>query len=202
MRWSRLTVSGADVLPRSGPVLLLANHDSYWDPIAIAVAAGDRRPIRAMAKSTLWKNKVVGRLMTDMGHIPVVRATSNETAVDTARDALEAGVCIGVFPEGTRSLGRPLRARSGAGRLALAVPEAELVCVRVVGATDVVRFPHRPRITVEFFRPAGGPLRPGESPADLMQRLLEEIRSGAPGTVPGRRRKAAKYRAELSTNAG
>jgi 1-acyl-sn-glycerol-3-phosphate acyltransferase len=191
--WSRMSVAGLDCLPTSGPTLVLSNHDSYWDPIAIAVAARPRRQIRALAKSTLWKVGFVGRLMDSMGHIPIDRRAANEAAVGTAIDALAAGACIGVFPEGTRSLGTPLRARSGAGRLAIAVPDATIVCVRVRGATDVVRLPKRPRIAVEFFRPSGGGVRPGESAGDLMSRLLAEIRRGAPYSIPGRRRTAARY---------
>ena len=102
-----------------------------------------------------------------------------------------------MFPEGTRSLGRVLRARSGVGRLAEAVPEAAIVCVRTIGSADVVRFPVRPRISVDFYLPRGGGMQPGENAAALSQRLLDELREGAPREIPGRRRTAAKYRAAL-----
>jgi 1-acyl-sn-glycerol-3-phosphate acyltransferase len=98
--WSRMRVAGLDQLPQSGPTLLIANHDSYWDPIAIAVAARPRRQIRALAKSTLWKVGFIGRLMDSMGHIPIDRKAANEAAVDVAIEALRSGECIGVFPEG------------------------------------------------------------------------------------------------------
>ncbi len=182
-----------------GPVLLVGNHDSYWDPIAVAVAAGPVRQVHALAKSTLWKNKLVGALMTEMGHIPVERAASNAAAMRAAVAALHEGKCIGVFPEATRSLGRELRARSGVGRLAQVVPEATIVCVRVTGSVDVVRVPKRPHIDVEFYRPAGGALQPGESAVGFAQRLLDEVRDGAPRQIPGRRRTAAKYRQRLAT---
>jgi 1-acyl-sn-glycerol-3-phosphate acyltransferase len=198
MRWSRMRVTGVECLPREGPVLLVADHDSYWDPIAIAVAARRVRPIRALAKSTLWKNKLVGSLMTKMGQIPVERAASNVQAMQTAVEELRSGACIGVFPEGTRSLGRELRARTGVGRLAEAVPEAVVVCVRTNGSVDVVRLPKRPSITVEFYRPAGGPMQPGESPRQFADRLLVELRAGAPRELPGRRRTAAKFAAKAA----
>jgi 1-acyl-sn-glycerol-3-phosphate acyltransferase len=197
MWWSRLEVIGLDNLPSDGPVLLVADHDSYWDPMAIAVAAAPVRQIHALAKSTLWKNKFVGAIMTNTGQIPIERGVSNEQALTRAIEELRNGACIGVFPEGTRSLGRELRARSGVGRLAEAVPDATIVCVRTNGSTDVVRWPKRPRITVEFYRPAGGGLQPGESAAEFADRLLAELRSSAPREVPGRTRAAAKYRAEL-----
>ncbi len=195
--WSRLDVTGLDVLPRSGPTLLVADHDSYWDPIAIGVAARDVRQIRALAKSTLWKTPVTAAFMGGMGHIPVHRGTSNAEALSTAVAELRDGACIGMFPEGTRSLGRELRARSGVGRLAEQVPEAAVVCVRTIGSVDVVRVPRRPSIRVEFYLPAGGGLQPDESATEFGERLLAELRSGAPREIPGRRRTAAKHRARL-----
>jgi 1-acyl-sn-glycerol-3-phosphate acyltransferase len=196
--WSRLSVSGLDCLPASGPTLIVADHDSYWDPIAIAVAARDKRQIRAMAKSSMWRTPVAAAFMNGMGHIPVVRGVSNEDAMATAVEELAKGACIGMFPEGTRSLGRELRARSGVGRLAEAVPEATVVCVRTNGSTDVVRVPKRPSVSVEFFLPKGGQLQPGESAADFSDRLLAELRDGAPREIPGRKRTAAKHRAQAA----
>lgn len=195
--WSRLSVSGLGCLPATGPVIVVADHDSYWDPIAIAVAARDVRPIRALAKSSLWKNKIVAAFMNGMGHIPVTRGVSNEEAMTVAIEELANGTCIGMFPEGTRSLGRELRARSGVGRLAEAVPEATVVCVRTNGSVDVVRAPKRPSVSVEFFLPRGGQLQDGESAADFSDRLLGELRESAPREIPGRKRTAAKYRAKV-----
>ncbi|HVU92346.1 MAG TPA: lysophospholipid acyltransferase family protein [Jatrophihabitans sp.] len=193
--WSRMDVTGLECLPATGPVLLVADHDSYWDPIAIAVAAAPVRSIRALAKSTLWKNPIAARVLDGMGQIPIERGGSNAASMADAIAALRGGACIGVFPEGTRSLGRPLRARSGVGRLAQEVPEATVVCVRVNGTVDVVRFPHRPKVRVEFYRPAGGGRQPDETAIGFAKRLLAELREGAPPEVPGRRRTAAKFRA-------
>jgi 1-acyl-sn-glycerol-3-phosphate acyltransferase len=189
-RWGRLEVHGLDVLPASGPVLLAGNHDSYWDPVAIGVAALPRRQIRALAKSSLWKIAGLGRVLDGMGQIPVERGTSDQAAIARAVEELRGGACIGIFPEGTRSLGRTLRARSGFGRLAAAVPEAEVVCAAVSGTVDIPRFPKRPRVRVRFFRPADGGLAHGEEAAALAMRLLEEIRAHAPIAVAGRRPKA------------
>lgn len=195
--WSRLRVRGLEHLPTSGPTLLVSNHDSYWDPIAIGVAARPRRQVRALSKSTIWKYRPIGAVMNGMGHIPIERGKGDAHAMDEAIRQLRGGVCIGIFPEGTRSKGRSLRARSGTGRLALAVPEATIVCVRVLGTTDVVRLPKRPVVSVEFFPPAAGPPQPGETAAEFSERLLVEIRDGAPRAVPGRTRTERKFRAEL-----
>lgn len=186
--WGRLEVSGLEHLPASGPVLLAGNHDSYWDPVAIGIAGLPRRQIQALAKSSLWKVRGLGRVLDGMGQIPIDRGAGDAGALDHAIEELRAGACIGVFPEGTRSLGRELRARSGFGRLAEAVPEARIVCVTAAGTVDIARFPTRPRIGVRFFAPSGGERLPGESAAELSVRLLAEIRKAAPIAAAGRGR--------------
>jgi 1-acyl-sn-glycerol-3-phosphate acyltransferase len=178
--WGRLEVFGLEHLPASGPVLLAGNHDSYWDPVAVGISALRRRQIRALAKSSMWKIRGLDRVLDGMGQIPIDRGAGDARALDRAISELRAGACIGVFPEGTRSLGRELRARSGFGRLAAAVPEARVVCCTVVGTTDITSFPKRPRIAVRFFTPAGGGLVNGETPGELSARLLAEIRAQAP----------------------
>jgi 1-acyl-sn-glycerol-3-phosphate acyltransferase len=178
--WGRMEVSGLEHLPADGPVLLAGNHDSYWDPVAVGIAGLPRRQIQALAKSSLWKIRGLDKVLDGMGQIPIDRGAGDARALDRAVEELRAGACIGVFPEGTRSLGRELRARSGFGRLAAAVPEAQVVCCTVVGTTDITSFPKRPRIAVRFFTPAGGGLVDGESPGELSARLLAEIREQAP----------------------
>ncbi|MCW2966622.1 MAG: 1-acyl-sn-glycerol-3-phosphate acyltransferase, partial [Solirubrobacteraceae bacterium] len=185
--WGRMEVSGLEHMPLTGPVLLAGNHDSYWDPIAIGIAGLPRRQIHALAKSSLWKPGL-GKVLDGMGQIPIDRGKGDAVALERAIAELRRGACIGIFPEGTRSKGRVLRARSGFGRLAAEVPEAQVVCVAVAGTTDLPRFPKRPRVTVQFFTPEGGGLQPGESPADLGARLLAQARALAPISAAGRRR--------------
>src|SRR3954469_1315234 len=200
--WGRLEVEGLEHMPESGPVLLAGNHDSYWDPIAVGMAGMRGRQIPALAKSSLWK-PVIGRVLDGMGQIPIERGKGDASALSAAIERLRAGACIGVFPEGTRSLGRTLRARSGVGRLAEAVPEAEVVCCTVTGTTDIAHFPkRRPKIRVRFFKPVGGGLQPGESAADLGVRLLEEIRADAPISAAGGRKKSERRMREAAAGGG
>jgi 1-acyl-sn-glycerol-3-phosphate acyltransferase len=195
--WGRLQVEGLELMPEHGPVLLAGNHDSYWDPISIGIAARPKRQIRALAKRELWKIRGLDKVLDGMGQIPIDRGAGDAHALDTAISELRRGSCIGVFPEGTRSLGRTLRAKSGFGRLAEAVPEAQIVCCTVTGTTDIPRFPHpRPQVKVRFFLPEGGGMQPGESPGEFAARLLEEIRRTAPIDAAGRKKKRAKRTAD------
>jgi 1-acyl-sn-glycerol-3-phosphate acyltransferase len=185
--WGRMRVEGLDSLPRSGPVLLAGNHDSQMDPVAVGVAANRHRQIRALAKAQLWDVRGLGPILNGMGQVPIRRGQGDRGALDAAIEALRAGHCIGIFPEGTRSKGRELRVRSGIGHLAAAVPESTIVCVAATGTTDFARFPKRPRAEVRFFRPAGGDFGPGEDPTEFAIRVMNEIRAIAPITASGRR---------------
>jgi 1-acyl-sn-glycerol-3-phosphate acyltransferase len=186
--WARIDVSGVETLPESGPLLVVGNHDSHWDPVMIGFGARKRRMIRALAKSQLWEVKGLAPVLNGMGQIPIVRGAGDAQALANAVEALREGSCVGVFPEGTRSRGKVLRARSGAGRLALEVPEAHVSCVAITGTADLTGFPRRPRIKVRFFDPAGGQPRPDEDPAALSARLLAEIRAIAPPALSYRKR--------------
>lgn len=186
--WGRLEVEGLEALPTEGPVLVVGNHDSHWDPVAVGVAAIRRRQIKALAKSTLWDVRGLSPVLDGMGQIPIERGAGDAAALSRAIEELRAGACIGVFPEGTRSRGEVLRARSGVGRLALEVPEAQLVCVAIEGTSEMTGFPRRPRLRTRFFEPAGGQAQPGEEPGEIAARLLAEIRERVPPSISWRKR--------------
>jgi 1-acyl-sn-glycerol-3-phosphate acyltransferase len=189
--WGRLKVEGAEIVPRSGPVLLVPNHDSQWDPVVVALALRRRRRLRYLARASLWKIPGLGPILYAIGQIPIERGSGDAGALEKAVDALREGEAICVFPEGKLSGGERLRARSGVGRLAGWCPDVRVILCAVEGATDYVRFPRRPRVRVSFFEPATGQPRPGEEPGELAARLLEELRERVPPAPSGRRRRQA-----------
>lgn len=188
--WGRLEVEGLETLPERGPLLVVGNHDSHWDPVMVGIAAIGRRQIRALAKAELWNVRGLGPILNGMGQVPIERGAGDRQALQQAIETLRAGACIGVFPEGTRSRGKVLRARSGVGRLALEVPETQITLVAIEGTTDLTGFPRRPRIRVRFFDPIGGQARPGEDPTDLSMRLLAELRAIVPPSISYRKRRS------------
>src|ERR1700721_4085923 len=121
--WGRLRVTGVELLPLEGPLLVVGDHDSYWDTVATGIAGLARRQIRALAKSSMWRNKLLGAVLTGMGQIPIERGSGDSGALDRAIEELRKGACIGIYPEGTRSLIRSLRRKKGIGYIARAVPE-------------------------------------------------------------------------------
>jgi len=186
--WGGLRVEGLETLPESGPVLVVGNHDSHWDPVMVGISAIRRRQIKALAKAELWDVRGLAPILNGMGQIPIERGAGDAGALARAIEELRRGACIGVFPEGTRSRGKVLRARSGVGRLALEVPEARLVCVAIEGTSDLTGFPKRPKLRIRFFEPAGGQAQPGEEAGELAVRLLAEIRALVPPSISARKR--------------
>ena len=121
----RLTVTGGEV-PRTGPVLLVANHpNSLIDPAMVATAA--RRPVRFLAKSSLFSHPAVGWLVRGAGAIPVYRQQDNPAEMRrnlemfrAVHAALAEGAAIAIFPEGiSHSQPSVTPLKTGAARIAL-----------------------------------------------------------------------------------
>ena len=142
-----------EALP-SGPLLVVANHDSLADPFFLGTALA--RPLRFVAKEELWDNRLVGRMVDALGGIPVRRGRGDLEAMAAAADALRAGDAVALFPQGTvlGDEGRPWH--RGAARLALATG-APIVPVRMVGADRALRpgsrLPRRARVRIVVGEP-------------------------------------------------
>jgi len=87
--------------PRTGGVLVVANHQSYLDPILAAV--GMPRPFHPMARNSLFRFAPFVWLIRSLNAFPVRRGTADLAAVKEALRRLKAGGVVLVFPEGTRT---------------------------------------------------------------------------------------------------
>ena len=113
-----------------------------------------------------------------MGQIPIDRGKGDARALERAIEELRKGACIGIFLEGTRSLGRSCARGAASDGWPRRCPRRQIVACTVTGTTDIPRFPKRPHVKVRFFRPAA--LDEGIPRRELPVPLLEEIRSTAP----------------------
>ena len=115
---------GQDRIPREGGVVLVANHISNADPLALGqyVAYSGRWP-RFMAKRSLFTVPGLGAMLRRVGQIPVDRSSGQGgDSLAAAAVALRAGRAVVVYPEGTITREPnlwPMRGRTGAARLAL-----------------------------------------------------------------------------------
>ncbi len=127
-RWE---VSGRENVPSSGPVVVCANHRSYWDPPILGCALP--RPVWFMAKEELFRIPLFGRLITALGAFPVRRGAADLAALRRALSLLREGRAVGVFPEGRRVFGDEVAdGRAGAVLLAAATG-APIVPVAICG---------------------------------------------------------------------
>lgn len=115
---------GMENVPRTGGLIVAANHISEADPLALCyyLWASGHYPV-FLAKSTLFGHGFVARVIRGTGQIPVNRDAGAATALKPAEDALAAGQCVVVYPEGTCTRDPdlwPMTGQTGAARLALA----------------------------------------------------------------------------------
>jgi 1-acyl-sn-glycerol-3-phosphate acyltransferase len=163
-------VRGAERIPSTGPVILVSNHESMFDPWILALATP--RPVRYMAKSELWRIPLVGRALDSFGTFPVERGAGDSVAISRAAELLRDGEVVGIFPQGTskRLPSRPYH--RGAARLAL-VTGAPLVPVRMVGTRGLPR-PGRPPARVLVGEPiVVGQAKPTVAAAKELTRRVE-----------------------------
>jgi glycerol-3-phosphate dehydrogenase (NAD(P)+) len=137
--WFRLERQGRDHASVKGGLIVASNHRSFLDPFVIGALLPWRRQIQFVAKVELFESRWQGWLLNRLGAFPIRRGQSDETAMETARLAVDRGGTVVIFPEGTRirqgSLARPKR---GVGRLALE-SGAPVLPVAVTGSEYVRR---------------------------------------------------------------
>jgi len=166
--YARFDIDGVGRIPRRGPVILAANHRSYFDVVALAiVAARLGRPVRFLGKRELFDAPVVGQLARALGGIPVDRGSRSDAPLREARRALEAGEVVVILPQGTIPRGKQffdvvLHGKTGTARLAamtgapvlpIGLWGTEAVWPRSARVPDVTNLLHPPTVSVRVGKP-------------------------------------------------
>jgi len=133
-RWELV---GLEKVPMRGPVIIVANHISYFDPLCHAYLAdrAHRRP-RFFAKAELWHNPPLRVLLKGLRQIPVERGSGEAGPVEKATAALRRSGCVVIYPEATITTTddlTPMQGKTGVARVALA-SAAPVVPVAVWGS--------------------------------------------------------------------
>jgi 1-acyl-sn-glycerol-3-phosphate acyltransferase len=166
----RVKVEGREHVPRHGPAVLAANHQSFCDSFFIPLVV--HRKVTFLAKAEYFDSWRTAWFFRAAGQIPIRRTggSASERALETARqDVLAQGRLLGLYPEGTRALdGHVHKGRTGVTRLSREC-QVPVIPVGVVGTEDV-----QP-VNSRFMRPFktvivrfGEPMMmdPPENPAD------------------------------------
>ncbi len=162
--------SGGEHLPRTGGFIVASNHYSEVDPLTLAhfIVDHGRAPF-FLAKSSLFEVPVLGPALRHLEQVPVYRETSRAgDALEAARQAVLAGRCVAIMPEGTLTRDPdmwPMRGRPGVARLALATG-APVVPVGQWGAQGILgRYARRP--------------------GNVLRRPVQHVKAGPPVDLSG-----------------
>jgi putative phosphoserine phosphatase / 1-acylglycerol-3-phosphate O-acyltransferase len=140
--YAKFDIDGVDNIPKSGPAIIVGNHRSYFDSMAMAVTIGRTdRSVRFLGKKEVFDAPVVGQIAALMGGIRVDRGTGSDEPLKAAAEALEAGDMVAVMPQGTIPRGKAffdpkLKGRWGAARLA-AMTGAPVIPIGLWGTEKV-----------------------------------------------------------------
>jgi 1-acyl-sn-glycerol-3-phosphate acyltransferase len=148
---AKLRTEGLENIPAEGPVILAMNHISWFDiPLA---SLRIPRITHYMAKIELFGVPLLGGILRWLGAFSVRRGEGDRESLRTAQRILNEGKLLFIFPEGHRSGGHLIEAKSGVALIALraGVP---VVPAGIFGTERILkgfRFgPFAPRVTVRF----------------------------------------------------
>jgi 1-acyl-sn-glycerol-3-phosphate acyltransferase len=177
----RLQVEGEEHLPAEGAAIIAANHLSFFDSVALALAV--RRPLSFVGKAEYLDRWMTRRLFPALGMIPVDRGRSRRAygALRMAADVLDADQLFAVYPEGTRSRDGALHGgHAGVGHLSVTTGAA-VIPAGIVGTDRIqpvgARVPRPFRAAVVRF---GSPIEPAAydgSRRDRRRRITHDVMS-------------------------
>ena len=153
-------IEGAENVPRSGPFLVLPNHESILDPFFLL--SFSPRPLSAMTKSTQFTHQGARWGLERLLAFPVRRYRTDAQAVRVVLRALRAGKGVCIYPEGERTWDGALQPfRRGTLRLMLGAGVPIIPC-GMEGLYDLwPRWASRPRRGVPIVLRFGEPLHFG-----------------------------------------
>ena len=172
----RPVIKGKENVPMEGGMIMAANHLSNWDPPMAGTYMP--RPVAYMAKEELFRPALAGAVIRALYAFPVKRGAADRGAIKTALGILKQGLCLGVFPEGTRSkTGKLGKAESGVALLA-AMGKVPVVPTAIIGTNRIFQNGGLlPRIKIIFGEPLyfEGKHNDKEALAAFSEKIMERI---------------------------
>ena len=152
---SDLQIEGQENIPDTGPLLVIGNHFSFIDPVAVLHALP--YPIEFVGGAEFpHAPKIVKSLPKLWGYYPVFRGTGSRYALRAAEEILNQNGVLGIMPEGGAWAEVLRPARPGAAFLA-AQTGAKVLPLSIYGLNDIfpIKLGHRPKAHLKIGKPVG-----------------------------------------------
>lgn len=179
-------VRGLENIPKTGPFIVIANHQSYLDPLFLQ--ANCPRILHAMAKSTQFSSPVFRWAMTQVYAFPVRRFEIDPQSVRLMLRRLQAGDGVVVYIEGERTWDGELQPpRLGSARVILKAGVPVIPC-RIDGAYDAwprwSKKVQKKRVRLDFRKPLRFPKLATKRERDaVVERTAAEIMKSLGSTL-------------------
>jgi len=177
----RFRTWGASNIPRTGPVMLVSNHQSHLDPIIVGLPVW-KREFYAMARSTLFDHALVGWLIRSLNAIAIERGEADSAAIRLCLEVLKADKALVVFAEGTRTSDGTTKDFQTGTLLLVRRSKATVVPVALEGSYNVwPRGKGKPaatgRIGVMFGEPISAETLLAMKPDEALDMLRDKVES-------------------------
>lgn len=174
--FGRLEITGAEGVPKFGPLIVVSNHLSLNDPPLLVAALP--RPLFFIGKKELFSNSIFRFLMRSFHVSPFNRSAAGIDAVRVLMQNLERDRAVVIFPEGTRSPDNNLQ-KGMLGVVYLAMKsQAAILPVGVTGTEKFplwrVPFPFR-KMKANIGQPFTLPVIEGKPSKEVMSSLLDMV---------------------------
>jgi len=172
----RIRRYGRENIPESGPAIFIANHQSYLDPPIVGVLTMDR-PFSSLARSSLFHNRFLRWLITQLGAVPIKQGGGQAGPLKTALGELDAGRTVLLFPEGSRTPDGAVHEFQRGVLLLIKKAGAPIIPIAIEGAYDIWPTTRAlPKLTGRIGVKAGAPIDPEELLKHGQDEALERLR--------------------------
>ena len=148
-----LRTQGHRHVPQRGPALLIANHQSFMDPILVGLAV--RRHAVFLACQTLFRQRALAWLMRSLHGVPVNQEGFAREGLLTILEQLKAGRAVAIFPEGERTSHGKMNALRPGIHLLIKKMAMPIVPIGIAGAYDAWPRWRKYPIPAPLFLPGG-----------------------------------------------
>jgi 1-acyl-sn-glycerol-3-phosphate acyltransferase len=172
-----VTVTGATRMPRGVGVLVVSNHLTNYDPLVISMCF--KRELHFMAKVELYRNPLIGWLITHLNAFPVRRGEADRAALRRAEDLLRSRRVVALFPEGHRARNAAVQPSKGGIALLARRANVPILPVAITGTQFLLpkALPHwrpwrRPALTITVGEPFTLPSSTGRADYNALANLI------------------------------